>query len=416
MQSPDEAAAHPEPDYFEPDRRERLIPAPLPQAPLDDRQRLACLRLIRSENIGPVTFRELVNHFGGAEAALDALPGLNAKAGRPNARICPRGRAESELEAATRIGAEAIFTIEPGYPPALAAIEPPPPLLYVQGRRDLLCRPMVAIVGSRNGSAAGQKLSEMLAGDLGRAGFVVVSGLARGIDAAAHTAALATGTIAVIAGGIGNVYPPENAALQERIAREGVVVSESPPGFVPRAQDFPRRNRLISGMAFGIVIVEAPVAWGAHELRGFRCSRAPARPPRRRHQRPDQAGRGHGRHGGSRHRGGAHPYAQAAGNRHPGPRRRSRCGAPGPVNAAARRRGPRPRPGRAGACARRRRYACARHGPRHPRAAGGPHRACARGPNRTARPSDGVAGGVTRSAKLKKQRSEGRSLCPVMTG
>lgn len=257
MQSPDEPASPAPRSLPELDRRERLIPAPLPQAVLDDRQRLACLRLIRSENIGPVTFRELINHFGGAEAALDALPGLNAKAGRPNARICPKARAESELEAAARIGAEALFTIEPGYPPALAAIEPPPPLLYVQGQRDLLRRPMVAIVGSRNGSAAGQKLSGMLAADLGRAGFVVVSGLARGIDAAAHGAALATGTIAVIAGGIGNVYPPENAELQARIARDGVVVSENPPGFVPRAQDFPRRNRLISGMSLGIVIVEA---------------------------------------------------------------------------------------------------------------------------------------------------------------
>ena len=252
MQSPDQQPPRPELD-----RRERLIPAPLPQAELDDRQRLACLRLIRSENIGPVTFRELVNHFGGAEQALAALPDLNAKAGRPHARICPKARAESELEAAARLGAVALFTIEPGFPPALAAVEPPPPLLYVQGRRELLTRPMVGIVGARNGSAAGQKLAGMLARDLGAAGFAVVSGLARGIDAAAHAAALPMGTVAVIAGGIGNVYPPENAELQARIASEGAVVSESPPGFVPRAQDFPRRNRLISGMSLGIVIVEA---------------------------------------------------------------------------------------------------------------------------------------------------------------
>jgi DNA processing protein len=257
VESPDDPSVSPKSAPADLDRRERLIPAPLPQAPLDDRQRLACLRLIRSENIGPATFRDLVNHCGGAEAALEALPGLNAKAGRPNARICPKARAESELEAAARVGARPLFTIEPGYPPALAAIEPPPPLLYVQGRLDLLLRPMVAMVGSRNGSAAGQKLSGMLATDLGRAGFVVVSGLARGIDAAAHAAALATGTVAVIAGGIGNVYPPENAELQARIALEGVVASENPPGFVPRAQDFPRRNRLISGMSLGIVIVEA---------------------------------------------------------------------------------------------------------------------------------------------------------------
>lgn len=239
------------------DRRERLVPAPLPQAELDDAQRLACLRLIRSENIGPVTFRDLVNHFGGAREALQALPELNVRAGRPNARICPADRAERELETARRIGAEAIFTIEPGYPPALAAIDPPPPLLYVQGRRHLLTRPMVAIVGARNGSAAGQKLAAMLASDLGAAGFVVVSGLARGIDAAAHAAALPAGTVSVIAGGIGNVYPPENADLQARIASEGAIVSESAPGFTPRAQDFPRRNRLISGMSLGVILVEA---------------------------------------------------------------------------------------------------------------------------------------------------------------
>lgn len=252
MQSPDPLPSRPELD-----RRERLIPAPLPQRELDHRQRLACLRLIRSENVGPVTFRELVNYCGGAEEALAALPELNAKAGRPHARICPKDRAERELEAAARVGAAAVFTIEPGYPPALAAIEPPPPLLYVQGRRQLLLRPMVGIVGARNGSAAGQKFAGMLASDVGAAGFVVVSGLARGIDAAAHAAALPAGTVAVIAGGIGNVYPPENADLQARIAEEGVVVSESPPGFVPRAQDFPRRNRLISGLSLGIVIVEA---------------------------------------------------------------------------------------------------------------------------------------------------------------
>ncbi len=245
------------PDRPELDRRERIIPAPLPQAPLSEAQRLACLRLIRSENIGPVTFRDLVNHFGGAEEALAALPALNAKAGRPGARICPASRAIDELEAARRLGAEPIFTIEPGYPPALAALDPPPPLLYAKGRRALLLRPMVAIVGARNGSAAGQKLAGMFATDLGEAGFVIVSGLARGIDAAAHHASLARGTVAAVAGGVDNIYPPENAQLYARIAEEGVIVSESPPGFVPRAQDFPRRNRLISGMALGVVIVEA---------------------------------------------------------------------------------------------------------------------------------------------------------------
>jgi DNA processing protein len=238
--------------------RTRLTPAPLPQAPLDAAQRLACLRLIRSDNVGPVTFRELINHFGGAERALEALPELSRKGGRRQAlRICPRNIAEAELEAADRIGARPLFTIEPGYPPALAAVEVPPPLLYVKGNAGHLTRPMVAIVGARNGSAAGQKLARLFASHLGAAGFVIASGLARGIDAAAHEAALDTGTVAVLAGGIDNVYPPENAGLQSEIGERGCLVTENPPGFVPRAQDFPRRNRIISGLALGVLIVEA---------------------------------------------------------------------------------------------------------------------------------------------------------------
>jgi len=238
--------------------RTRLTPAPLPQAPLDAAQRLACLRLIRSDNVGPVTFRELINHFGGAEQALEALPELSRRGGRRQAmRICPRDVAEAELEAANRIGARPLFTIEPGYPPALAVVDVPPPLIYVKGNTGHLTRPMLAIVGARNGSAAGQKLARLFAAHLGAAGFVIASGLARGIDAAAHDAALATGTVAVLAGGIDNVYPPENARLQDTIGARGCLVTENPPGFVPRAQDFPRRNRIISGLALGVLIVEA---------------------------------------------------------------------------------------------------------------------------------------------------------------
>jgi DNA processing protein len=238
--------------------RTRLTPAPLPQAPLDAAQRLACLRLIRSDNVGPVTFRELINHFGGAVQALEALPELSRKGGRRQAlRICAREIAEAELEAAGKIGARPIFTIEPGYPPALAAVDSPPPLLYVKGNTGHLARPMIAIVGARNGSAAGQKLARLFASHLGTAGFVIASGLARGIDAAAHDAALATGTVAVVAGGIDNIYPPENAGLQREIGERGCLVTENPPGFVPRAQDFPRRNRIISGLSLGVLIVEA---------------------------------------------------------------------------------------------------------------------------------------------------------------
>src|SRR5689334_18697825 len=171
-----------------PEARTRLTPAPLPQAPLDAAQRLACLRLIRSDNVGPVTFRELINHFGGAEAALEALPELSRRGGRQAIRICPVADARAELAAAEAVGAQPLFTIEPGYPPALAAVDVPPPLLYVKGDAGHLARPMVAIVGARNGSAAGQKLARLFASRLGAAGFVIASGLARGIDGAAHEA------------------------------------------------------------------------------------------------------------------------------------------------------------------------------------------------------------------------------------
>lgn len=232
--------------------------APLPVAKLDDAERLACLRLIRSDNVGPVTFRELINHFGGAELALEALPELAARGGRrAKIRITTRAEALRELERAGKIGAAPLFTIEPGYPPALAAIDAPPPMLYVKGRPDVLLRHAVAIVGSRQASAAGHKMTRLFADAIGSAGYVVVSGLARGIDAAAHQAALATGTVAVVAGGVDVIYPPENAALHAAIAERGAIVSEMPPGFVPRAKDFPRRNRLISGISLGVLVVEA---------------------------------------------------------------------------------------------------------------------------------------------------------------
>jgi DNA processing protein len=235
-----------------------LFPAPLPQACLSDTQRLACLRLIRSENVGPVTFRELINHFGGAEQALKALPEMSRRAGRKsNIRICSYEAAEEELTAAARIGAQPVFTIEPGYPPLLAHIDVPPPLLYVKGNVSLLSRRAVAIVGSRDASAAGQKLTRLFAAQLGDAGFVVVSGLARGIDGVAHRAALATGTVAVLAGGLDVIYPPEHRELHGLIGETGCLVSEMPPGFTPRGQDFPRRNRIISGMSYGVVVIEA---------------------------------------------------------------------------------------------------------------------------------------------------------------
>ena len=241
-----------------PEAMDLFSAAPLPVAALDDAQRLACLRLIRSENVGPATYRALINHFGGAREALAALPDLGRQGGRKRPiRICPVATAEAEIEAARRAGAQILFTIEPGYPAPLAFTEGAPPLLYAKGRVELLGRPMIAIVGSRQASAAGITLARSFAGSFGAAGYVVCSGLARGIDAAAHQAALATGTVAVLAGGIDNVYPPEHKALQAEIADHGCLVCEQPIGFQPRAQDFPRRNRIISGVARAVLVVEA---------------------------------------------------------------------------------------------------------------------------------------------------------------
>jgi DNA processing protein len=238
--------------------------APLPIAELGHAERVACLRLIRTENVGPVTFRELINHCGGAERALAALPDLTRRGGRRQpVKIHPRDKAESELEAALKIGARPLFTIEPGYPSMLVHTGVPPPLIYVKGRTELFDLPGVAIVGARNASAAGRAMARQLAVGLGAAGMVIVSGLARGIDGAAHEASLATGTIAVLAGGIDHIYPPEHESLHARIAAEGCIVSELPPGFKARGNDFPRRNRIISGLARGVVVVEAAVRSGS---------------------------------------------------------------------------------------------------------------------------------------------------------
>jgi DNA processing protein len=225
---------------------------------LTDAQRLDWLRLIRSENVGPRTFRTLINHCGGAGAALKALPDLARRGGamRP-VRICSREEAEREIAAARRLGISLVALGEPDYPMLLAAIDDPPPLLAVRGNAAVLRRRMVAIVGSRNASAAGVKMAERVARGLGAAGFAVVSGLARGIDAAAHRASLDSGTVVVLAGGHDHVYPPEHAPLLDDLMRAGAAVGEMPLGWEPRGRDFPRRNRLISGLAFGVVVIEA---------------------------------------------------------------------------------------------------------------------------------------------------------------
>ena len=221
-------------------------------------QRLDWLRLIRSQNVGPRTFRALINHFGGARAALEALPSLARRGGASGAtQICSRDDAERELAAADKLGARFIALGEAEYPVRLPMIDDAPPLIAARGYLPALAMPMVAIVGSRNASGAGVKFTQRIARELGEAGFAVVSGLARGIDAAAHGAALAGGTIAVLAGGLDRIYPPEHEDLLEAILDTGAALSEMPFGWEPRARDFPRRNRLISGLSLGVVVVEA---------------------------------------------------------------------------------------------------------------------------------------------------------------
>ena len=221
-------------------------------------QRLDWLRLIRSENVGPRTFRMLLNHCGSADAALKALPDLARRGGaaRP-VRICTREEAAGELAAAAKMGVALVALGEEAYPAQLANIDDAPPLLAVRGKCAALNHPMIAMVGSRNASAAGVKIAEKLARDLGAAGLLVVSGLARGIDAVAHRGSMATGTVAVLAGGHDRIYPSEHVPLVEALIANGAAVSEMPFGYEPRGRDFPRRNRLISGLAYGVIVVEA---------------------------------------------------------------------------------------------------------------------------------------------------------------
>jgi DNA processing protein len=231
---------------------------------LSDDQRIDWLRLIRSDNVGPRTFRSLINHFGNARTALGRLPDLARRGGadRP-ARICSEEDARTELAASGRLGVTLVAPGEAGYPPRLATLDDAPPLLGVRGALDVLMRPVIAIVGSRNASGAGLKFAGTLS-DLGEAGFVIASGLARGIDQAAHRASIESGTIAVLAGGHDRVYPPEHEELLAAIiGTAGAAISEMPLGHVPRARDFPRRNRLISGVAIGVVVVEAALRSGS---------------------------------------------------------------------------------------------------------------------------------------------------------
>lgn len=223
---------------------------------LDERQKRDWLRLSRTEGVGPRAFKSLINRYGGARPALEALPVLARERGRL-VRMPSEREIEDEMRAAMRFGVTLLASGEEGYPECLLAIDGPPPILAVKGRLELLAREGVGIVGARNASASGRKMARLLAMGLGQGGYVVTSGLARGIDTEAHQVALETGTIAVLAGGLDRPYPPENAELAEKIAEVGLLVSEMPLGLSPRGRDFPRRNRLIAGLSHGVVIVEA---------------------------------------------------------------------------------------------------------------------------------------------------------------
>jgi DNA processing protein len=230
---------------------------------LSDAERSAWLRLARAPNVGSATFRALIARFGSASAALAELPRLIRRGGGDARPLPTDSDAALEIDRLAELGGRLIASIEPEYPRGLAALDAPPPILSVVGNVSLLARDMVAIVGARNASALGRKLASMLANDLAQSGLVVASGMARGIDTAAHEGALADGTCAVVAGGIDYVYPPENAKLYERLRTEAVIISEMPVGLVPQARHFPRRNRIISGVARGVVVVEAAEGSGS---------------------------------------------------------------------------------------------------------------------------------------------------------
>lgn len=227
-------------------------------------ERLTWLRLIRSQHVGPITFRRLLERFGTPARALAELPTL-ARQGGATARlvVCPESQAARELDAIDALGGQALTLGEPGYPPLLAQVEDAPPVLFVLGQVHLLAKKAVGVVGARNASANGRRFARDLAAGLGEAGFLVVSGMARGIDAAAHEGALPTGTVAALAGGVDVVYPRENQALYDRLLADGAVIGEMPPGTEPQARHFPKRNRLISGMARGVVVVEASLRSGS---------------------------------------------------------------------------------------------------------------------------------------------------------
>ncbi len=233
-------------------------------ATLDDKERIAWLRLIRTENVGPITFYNLIDNFKSAQKAIEALPTLSRRGGRlKDIKLFDEFAAIAEMEKLTALGGEMVFAAEKEFPLSLSAIEDAPPVLSVLGNKRLLNLPTIGIVGARNASLNGRKFAEKLAKDLGAGGQIVASGLARGIDTSAHVGSLGTGTIAAVAGGVDIVYPPENLSLYQQIKSEGCIVAESPLGMEPMAKHFPKRNRIISGLSSGVIVVEATLKSGS---------------------------------------------------------------------------------------------------------------------------------------------------------
>ena len=234
---------------------------PLPPTTEDDR--ICRLRLLRSHKIGPVTYRRLMAEHGTARAALDALPEVARAAGNPDFQVCPEGVVLAELKAARTAKARLVFEGDPEYPTHLAEIDDAPAMLWMVGRPEILQKPLIALVGARNASSLGIRMARKLALELGAAGFTVVSGLARGIDGAAHTAALPTGTVGVLGGGVDVLYPAENATLAQTIGKTGLRMSDQAMGLQPKAHHFVARNRLISGMSLATIVVEAAARSGS---------------------------------------------------------------------------------------------------------------------------------------------------------
>ncbi len=236
---------------------------PTSALPQSEAEVLAWLRLARSHRVGPSTFIRLLREHKDAEAALAALPQVASSAGAISYTPCRADQANAEMEAGFKAGAELLCLGTPEYPPHLALISDPPPVLWAMGDPALAHRPTVGLVGARNASSLGQRMARILAEELGPAGYTIASGLARGVDTAAHLASLESGTIAVLAGGVDVIYPRENKALWEQIAHRGLVVSEAPIGTSPQARHFPKRNRIISGMSLGIVVIEGAAKSGS---------------------------------------------------------------------------------------------------------------------------------------------------------